>query len=180
LDRGPLASALPVAVHHFPVADVAVNGDAGTNLGVCADGDVSQDCGVGFDDAGFFERRAGVNGGVGLQEHGRADGRLERIGVRVERIGGERGRVRRGNPDGAALGYDGAGVDDQRAMCGDEAGARMDEDRGAEGDWVGAEDVSGGVEVGSWVDVGWWFVEGRRGGGGGGGGIGGLRRVRRT
>jgi len=112
LDRGPLASALPVAVHHFPVADVAVDGDAGADLGVCADGDVGQDRGVGFDDAGFFERRAGVDGGVGVHEDGGADGRLERVGVRVGCIGGEGRGVRRGNPNHAALRYDGAGVDD--------------------------------------------------------------------
>jgi hypothetical protein len=112
LDRGPLASALPVAVYHFPVADVTVDGDAGADLGVCADGNVGQDRGVGFDDAGFFERRAGVDGGVGVQEDGGADGRLERVRVRVGRIGGEGRRVRRGTPDHAPLGYDGAGVDD--------------------------------------------------------------------
>lgn len=180
MDRGPLASALPVAVHDFPVADVAVDGDAGTDLGVCADGDVGQDCGVGFDDAGFFERRAGVDSGVGVQEDGGANSRLERVGVRVGCIGGEGRGVRRGTADDASLGYDGARVDDQRAVGGDEAGAGVDEDGGAEGDRVGAEDVGGGVEVGGWVDVGWWFGEGRRGGGGGGGGGGGLGKVRRT
>jgi len=135
---------------------------------------------VGFDDAGFFERRAGVDGGVGVHEDGGADGRLERVGVRVGHTGGEGGGVRGGTADDASLGYDGAGVDDQRAVGGDEAGAGMDEDRRAEGDRMGAEDVGGGVKVGGWVDVGWWFGEGRRGGGSRGGGGGGLGKVRRT
>jgi hypothetical protein len=120
---------------------------------------------VRFDDAGCVQGGAGVDGGCGVEEDEGADGGFKWVGfvgvVGVgwcwRRFGGVWGRA----ADNAALGDDGAGVDYEGAVGGDEAGAGVDEDGGAEGDGVSAEDVSGGVEVSGWVDVSGWFGEGR-------------------
>lgn len=104
---------------------------------------------MGLEDAGGLERRAGVDGARGVEEDGGAQSRFQgEIVVEVGIIGGQRGSWCRvcgggveggdGTADDTALGDDGAGVDYQRAVGGDEARARVDEDMGREGDGMGA------------------------------------------